>query len=80
MVFGGVPMHSYYMKTVKLARGIRIFFPTGSSVKHSSSDSGFMGDDGLQTASSTLSYAMDPLGTSLIRPKASPLQGLRIGS
>ena len=47
MVVGGVPMHFYCMKTVKIARGIGIFAPTGSSFKHGMSDPGFAGDDGL---------------------------------
>jgi hypothetical protein len=47
MVFGGVPMRFYRMKTVKLARGIGIFFSHWQLRQARSSDPGFAGEDGF---------------------------------
>jgi hypothetical protein len=47
MVFGGVPMHFYYMKTAKLARGIGIFFSHWQLCQARFERPGFAGDDGV---------------------------------
>ena len=47
MVFGGVPMRFYRMKTVKMQEAAAFFAPTASSVKHGSSDPAFASHDGF---------------------------------
>jgi hypothetical protein len=47
MVFGGVPMRFYRMKTVKMQEEAAFFAPIDSSFKHASADPASAGVDGF---------------------------------